>query len=114
MPPRDETPRHVFHLIGTARMNVHVEHHPERSRFQATVDGQLCVAEYELHGRVMHMTHTLVPAPVGGRGIAAELVRSALAYVAANGLRVKPVCSYVRAYMQRHPETLALQDRETP
>ena len=90
-------------------MNVHVEHHPEQSRFQATVEGHLCVAEYELHGREMHMTHTVVPPPVGGRGIAAELVRSALAHAQAQGLHVKPLCSYVRAYMQRHPETLALQ-----
>ncbi len=88
---------------------VHVEHHPAQSRFQATVEGHLCLAEYELHGDVMRMTHTLVPPPVGGRGIAAELVRTALAHAQAHGLRVQPVCSYVRAYMQRHPETRALQ-----
>ena len=90
-------------------MNVAVEHHPEQSRFQATVEGHLCLLEYELHDRVMHLTHTLVPSPVGGRGIAAELVRSALAHAESQGLRVKPVCTYVQAYMRRHPGTLALQ-----
>ncbi len=51
----------------------------------------------------MSLTHTLVPRPIGGRGVAAELMRSALEIAAANGWTVKPVCSYAVAYMQRHP-----------
>ena len=86
-----------------------IDHRPEHSRFEATVEGQLCVAEYELHDDVMHMVHTVVPPAVGGRGIAAALVAAAVEHAKAQGLRIKPVCTYVRAYMQRHPETQALQ-----
>jgi len=32
-------------------------------------------------------------------------VRGALEYARANGLKVAPVCSYVREYMRRHKET---------
>jgi hypothetical protein len=56
----------------------------------------------------MHMTHTEVPAELEGRGIAAALVAAAMAHAKANGLKVEPLCSYVRAYMRRHPEALAL------
>jgi predicted GNAT family acetyltransferase len=90
-------------------MTVAVTHDAFRQRFEATVDGQLCVCDYQLRGDVMWMTHTGVPTAVGGRGIAAELVRVALEWADAKGLRVVPSCSYVDAYMRRHPETQRLR-----
>jgi predicted GNAT family acetyltransferase len=57
---------------------VEVVHDEANRRFEATVEGRLCVADYELRDGVMWMTHTVVPPAVGGRGIAAELVRVAL------------------------------------
>lgn len=59
-------------------------------------------------GGVMRLTHTEVPPAIEGRGIAAALVRAALAHAEANGLKVEPWCSYVRTYLRRHPETRAL------
>lgn len=75
------------------------------SRFEATVDGQLCIADYRLQRGVMVMPHTVVPPALQGRGIAAELVRAALEWARAEGLKVEPLCSYVALYMRRHPET---------
>ncbi|KRC70213.1 hypothetical protein D3C87_462110 [compost metagenome] len=75
-----------------------------RSRFTATVDGVLCVLDYQLQGGAMAITHTGVPSAVGGRGIAAELTRQALLAARANGWKVRPLCSYADAYMRRHPE----------
>jgi predicted GNAT family acetyltransferase len=92
-------------------MSVEVRHDAAKNRFEATVDGQLCVADYQRRGDVLWMTHTGVPPAVGGRGIAAELVRTALAWAADQGLKVEPACSYVEVYMRRHPQTLALLAR---
>lgn len=89
-------------------MPIQIEHNPAGSRFEAHVEGQLCVAEYRLADGVMHMTHTFVPPALEGRGIAAQLVRAALDFARSEGLRVNPACSYVHAYMQRHPDTLSL------
>ncbi len=89
-------------------MNIPVHHDIAASRFAAEVDGQLCVADYRLSGAVMTMTHTLVPPPLEGRGIAAALVAEALDYARREGLRVRPACSYVARYMRRHPATLDL------
>lgn len=91
--------------------SITVNHNEGAHRFEATVDGHLCVADYRLQGDVMWMTHTGVPQAVGGRGIAAELVRVALAHAAEKGWRVEPACSYVAAYMKRHPETSPLRAR---
>jgi predicted GNAT family acetyltransferase len=93
----------------TITMQPQVEHNAADSRFETRVEGHLCVADYHLALGVMHMTHTHVPPPIQGRGIAATLVDAALAYARAKGLRVDPQCSYVRAYMRRHPDTLSLQ-----
>lgn len=82
-----------------------VQHNPAMSRFESTVDDQTAVADYRLQGRVMTMTHTVVPSPLRGRGIAADLVRAAFEHARAHGLRVEPQCAYVQAYMAKHPDT---------
>lgn len=89
-------------------MDYVIEHRPEARRFETTIDGLLSVAEYQLRDGVMHMTHTGVPPALQGRGIAARLVQAALDHARAEGLKVRPLCSYVRVYMQRHPQTLDL------
>jgi predicted GNAT family acetyltransferase len=89
-------------------MNIPVRHDSAANRFATEVDGRLCVADYRLSGAVMTMTHTFVPPPLEGRGIAAALVAEALEYARREGLRVRPACSYVARYMQRHPATLDL------
>ncbi|MBL9202674.1 MAG: N-acetyltransferase [Opitutaceae bacterium] len=81
-----------------------VTHNAAAHRFEATMDGHLSVAEYELTGRAMVMTHTLVPPELRGRGLAERLVRTALAWARAEGHRVVPACSYVDAFIRRHAE----------
>jgi len=87
----------------------HLIHHDAgRSRFETTVDGMQCVADYRLLGQTMVMTHTYVPPQLEGRGIAAELVSAAMDHARQNDYKVDPRCSYVAAYMRRHPETQSL------
>jgi predicted GNAT family acetyltransferase len=90
------------------RNAVEVRHDVAASRFEATVDGLHCRADYRMADGVMRIVHTEVPEALEGRGIAAQLVRAALAHAEANGLRVEPACGYVRAYMRRHADTQRL------
>ena len=85
-----------------------IVHNLAAQRFEATVDGQLSHTDYRRVGDTLHLVHTEVPQALEGRGIAAELVEAALDYVASNGLKVVPMCPYVRGYMGKHPETHAL------
>lgn len=48
--------------------------------------------------------HTLVPPAIGGRGIAAQLVKALIADAREQGFRILPQCSYVAAMFDRHPE----------
>ncbi|MET0382018.1 MAG: GNAT family N-acetyltransferase [Burkholderiaceae bacterium] len=93
-------------------MNPEIRHDRARNRFEAIVDGHLCTADYQLRGDVLWMMHTGVPETVGGRGVAARLVQAALDWAEGQGWRIEPACSYVAAYMRRHPQTLKLLARD--
>ena len=93
---------------------VEVRHNAAASRFEATVEGLLCVASYHLVDGVMRIHHTEVPPALKGRGIAGRIVRAAFAHAKANGLKVEPWCGYVRTYMRRHPETQRLLPEDFP
>ena len=87
---------------------IEVHHNAAASRFEAMVNGLLCVADYHRVDNVMRIHHTEVPRALAGRGIAGQIVRAAFAHAEANRLEVEPWCGYVRAYMKRHPETQRL------
>ena len=82
-----------------------IVHNLAQHRFEAVVPEGLCRADYRRVGDTLHLVHTEVPRDLEGRGIAGLLVQATLDHAAANGLHVIPMCSYVRAYMRRHPET---------
>lgn len=82
-----------------------VTHNPAQSRFELQCGPHVCIVDYQLNAGVMHLTHTWVDPSLQGRGIAATLVSAAIQHARHHGLRIHPTCSYVHAYMQRHPET---------
>jgi uncharacterized protein len=73
-------------------------------RFEARVDGHLAQLTYRRgEGRITY-PHTEVPDALEGRGVGSALARTALDYARAAGLKVVPLCPFVRAYIDRHPE----------
>jgi uncharacterized protein len=86
-------------------MEIEVVHHPAQSAFVADVDGAQALCSYRRQGDTLVLHHTEVPPALQGRGLAAALVQAALAWARERRLVVRPVCSYVAAYMRRHPET---------
>ncbi|WP_201315533.1 GNAT family N-acetyltransferase [Dyella sp. EPa41] len=85
-------------------MSAEINHNPRTHRFETKVDGVPCVLDYTLVDGVMTITHTIVPSAVGGRGIASNLVRTALDMARAEHWKVDPACSYSEIWMTRHPE----------
>jgi predicted GNAT family acetyltransferase len=81
-----------------------INHHPGARRFTAEVDGSRAELDYTLADGVMTITHTLVPPAIGGRGIAAELMETALSAARAAGWSVKPACSYAKSYLAKYPQ----------
>ena len=84
--------------------NIIIEHNEPAERFEAKVDGQLAVVEYQRQGNTLYFTHTEVPSQFRGQGIAEKLARHALEYARSHQYTVVPMCSYISTYMRRHPE----------
>jgi predicted GNAT family acetyltransferase len=85
-------------------MNFEVSDNAAARRFEATVDGVLCVLEYRIEAKVLLLDHAGVPSAVGGRGIAAALTKFALDSARGRRMQVVPNCSYVAAWIRRHPD----------
>ena len=83
---------------------VEVENNESEQRFQISSGGLAAVLQYELTGDEMALTHTEVAPGLEGRGLAAKLARAALEHARERGLKVVPACSFVAAYIRRHPE----------
>ena len=89
----------------TLPMDITVAHETGRSAFTVNQDGVESILEYtRLESGTVAFVHTFVPPALRGRGIAEQLVSSGLGWARGQGLRVLPSCSYVAAYMARHPE----------
>ena len=82
---------------------------PEKGRFEIRLDDRVVgLASYHIDGTTMTLPHTEVDPGVGGRGIGTALVGGVLDSARERGLHVLPYCSFVRHYIQQHPETVDL------
>ena len=82
---------------------------PERGRFEIREGNRvLGLASYHVDNGVMTLPHTEVDPSVGGRGIGTALVAGVLTAARERGLHVLPYCSFVRHYIQQHPEDVDL------
>jgi predicted GNAT family acetyltransferase len=96
------------YLQGTNQQNFIMEnnilHNKAESRFELAIEDQVSFIDYLLDNQIINFTHTWVPTPLEGRGIAASLAKYALNFAAENNLQVIPSCVYIRVYIDRHPE----------
>ncbi len=90
-------------------MNINLDelkvlHLPKNNRFEIRVDSFVAELTYTLLGDTITFLHTGVPSELEGQGIGAKLVKAGLEYARSNGLKIKSLCSFVSAYLKRHPE----------
>ncbi len=86
---------------------------PEKGRFEIRLDDRVVgLASYHIDGTTMTLPHTEVDPSVGGRGIGTALVSGVLDAARERGLHVLPYCSFIRHYIQQHPETVDLVAEE--
>ena len=82
---------------------------PDRSRFEVRVDEDVAgFSEYRRHQGLIAFVHTLIDPRFEGRGLASQLVRTALSQARSDGLSVLPFCPFVRGYIARYSEYVDL------
>ncbi len=74
-------------------------------RFEIELDGELAgFLAYREQGGVLDLVHTEVDPRFEGRGVGGQLVRGALDDARRAGQKVVPSCSFVAAWLERHPD----------
>ncbi|TFV53045.1 GNAT family N-acetyltransferase [Blastococcus sp. TF02A-35] len=82
---------------------------PEKGRFEVRVGERVVgLASYHVEGSSMTLPHTEVDPSMGGKGIGTTLVAGVLSAARERGLTVLPYCSFIRHYIQQHPEDVVL------
>ena len=82
-----------------------VEDVPDADRYEIREGERLLgLAAYERRGNTVVFVHTEVDPDSGRSGVGSTLVRAALDDVRARGGSVVPRCSFVRGWIDRHPE----------
>jgi predicted GNAT family acetyltransferase len=75
------------------------------NQFVVHTQGAQGMIEYEKQAHDhLDLYHTEVDPELEGKGVAKVLVQRALEYCQANNWKVTPTCTYVAAYINRHPE----------
>ncbi len=78
---------------------------PERARYELIVDGDGAgFVTYRREPGVITFVHTEVDDAYEGRGLGSTLAAAVLDDARASGLRVEPVCPFIKSYVEEHPE----------
>lgn len=78
---------------------------PSRGRYVAVVDGveaELTYSRMSAHSIIAD--HTGVPEALKGKGVGKALVENLIADARATDTKIVPLCPFVKAQYQRHPE----------
>ena len=82
-----------------------IRDNPEQNRYEAYVGSALAgFATYHSQPGLVTILHTEIEPKYEGLGIGSELVRRMLDDIRGEGTRVLPVCPFVLAFLQRHPQ----------
>jgi len=80
-----------------------LRHDAAQSRYVVDFhDGGSGRVDYARRGRVLDLLHSEVPAARRGQGLGGRVMERVLEAVEAEGLQVRPVCSYTAAYLRRY------------
>jgi predicted GNAT family acetyltransferase len=82
-----------------------------RGRFELAVEDATAFVTYRRADGVLSLLHTEVPPHLEGKGHGSRLVRGVLDQARAQGEKVRPYCSFIAAFIRRHPEYADLVDR---
>jgi uncharacterized protein len=78
-------------------------------RYELLDDGKVVAfAQYELAGDAVRFTHTEVMSGNEGKGYGSALAKKALDHACAEDKQLVPLCGFIAAYIEKHPE---YQDR---
>ncbi len=86
-------------------MSAAIRHDEKRGRYSLLIAGTEAYLTYERpRPGHRHVTHTIVPDPLGGRGIGRRLVARLMEDVTASGETVSSACWFASRLIERSPD----------
>jgi len=76
----------------------------EQNRFELIEEGKMAYADYRFEGEVLVIPYVFADPALRGKGTSGRLMEGMLEIVRERNLKIKPVCSYAVAYLNRHSE----------
>jgi uncharacterized protein len=89
-------------------LNASVTDNAALHRFEMHFDGGIAFVDYRRQPGVVALLHAFVPPEFEGRGVGSALAQGVLEAIRASGDKVIPRCSFIAAYIARHPEFQSL------
>ena len=87
-----------------------ITHDPNHMRYSYFENGLEAYLTYERpRAGLVHITHTIVPGELGGRGLGKRLVAAAMKDIIASGEAVSSSCWFASAMIEKTPEWAAMQ-----
>lgn len=79
-------------------------HNEAESKYEYHIDGHVAYITYDDQDGKMHLTHTIVPDALAGKGLARTLLEDVLAVIQKENKKAVSKCSYIVKYEEKHPE----------
>lgn len=83
-------------------MNSEVRDNTESSRYEFDTGSGLAIMTYRIDGNVITILHT--EAPPGTKGVGGILARAVLDDVQERGLKVVPLCPFVKRFIEKNAQ----------
>lgn len=85
-------------------MSYTLVHNKQASKYEYHIDGVTAYISYDDQQGNMHLTQTIVPEELAGKGLAKMLLEAVLKQIKNDNKKAVAKCSYIVKYLEKHPE----------
>ena len=79
-------------------------HNADECKYEYHIEGHVAYITYDDQNGNMHLTHTVVPEALAGKGLARTLLEDVLEQIKKADKKAVSKCSYIVKYEEKHPE----------
>jgi predicted GNAT family acetyltransferase len=79
-------------------------HNTQECRYEYHIDGYIAYITYDDQNGNMHLTQTIVPEALAGKGLAKTLLEDVLEQIKKENKKAVAKCSYITKYLEKIPK----------
>ena len=79
-------------------------HNESACQYEYHINGNIAYIRYDEQAGKMHLTHTVVPDALAGKGLAKTLLEAVLEQIKRDNKKAVAKCSYIERYLEKNPQ----------